>query len=71
MLAGPLAADDHINLKLQSDGQGVYAVIKTSNKAHRPASGPAVLPFVVLLAQQLTGHAGPLGGDGGTRAPSC
>ncbi|MFL5800955.1 MAG: hypothetical protein ACJ8CR_04360 [Roseiflexaceae bacterium] len=27
----PSAADDHINIKLQSDGVGVYAVTKTSN----------------------------------------
>lgn len=26
-----LAADDHINIKLQSDGKGIYAVTKTSN----------------------------------------
>src|SRR6266545_5470993 len=26
----PAAADDHINIKVQSDGEGVYAVTKTS-----------------------------------------
>jgi hypothetical protein len=38
---GVAAADDHINFKLQSDGQGVYVVTKTSNEA----SGD---PLVVL-----------------------
>jgi len=39
----PSAADDHINIKLQSDGQGVYAVTKTSNST-------ASAPLVVLLS---------------------
>jgi hypothetical protein len=30
------AADDHINIKLQSDGVGVYAVTKTSNSGSQP-----------------------------------
>ncbi|MFL5800954.1 MAG: hypothetical protein ACJ8CR_04355 [Roseiflexaceae bacterium] len=32
----PSAADDHINIKLQSDGVGVYAVTKTSNSGTQP-----------------------------------
>ncbi|MFL5800775.1 MAG: hypothetical protein ACJ8CR_03455 [Roseiflexaceae bacterium] len=39
----PGAADDHINIKLQSDGVGVYAVTKTSNE------GPSE-PLIVLLS---------------------
>jgi hypothetical protein len=39
-------ADDHINIKLQSDGQGVYAVTKTSN------SGTAE-PLILLLSCRL------------------
>jgi hypothetical protein len=39
----PSAADDHINIKLQSDGVGVYAVTKTSNST-------STQPLVVLLA---------------------
>lgn len=37
------AADDHINLKLQSDGKGIYVVVKTSYSA-------ATSPLIVLLA---------------------
>ena len=37
----PSAADDHINIKLQSDGLGVYAVTKTSNST-------ATQPLIVL-----------------------
>jgi hypothetical protein len=39
----PSAADDHINIKLQSDGAGVYAITKTSNEG-------ATEPLVVLLS---------------------
>jgi hypothetical protein len=39
----PSAADDHINIKLQSDSVGVYAVTKTSNT-------DASQPLVVLLS---------------------
>jgi hypothetical protein len=39
----PAAADDHINIKLQSDGVGVYVVTKTSNEG-------ATRPLVVLLS---------------------
>jgi hypothetical protein len=39
----PSAADDHINIKLQSDGVGVYAVTKTSNSS-------STQPLVVLLS---------------------
>jgi len=39
----PDAADDHINIKLQSDGVGIYAVTKTSNSG----SGE---PYIVLLS---------------------
>jgi hypothetical protein len=39
----PAAADDHINIKLQSDGVGVYAVTKTSNEG-------AAQPQIVLLS---------------------
>jgi hypothetical protein len=39
----PAAADDHINIKLQSDGVGVYAVTKTSNSSSNQ-------PLVVLLS---------------------
>ncbi len=39
----PVAADDHINIKLQSDGVGVYAVTKTSNEG-------STEPLVVLLS---------------------
>jgi hypothetical protein len=39
----PAAADDHINIKLQSDGDGVYAVTKTSNEG-------ASEPLIVLLS---------------------
>jgi hypothetical protein len=41
--SSPSAADDHINIKLQSDGVGVYAVTKTSNSG-------ADQPLVVLLS---------------------
>jgi hypothetical protein len=37
------AADDHINIKLQSDGTGIYAVTKTSNSS-------AGQPAIVLLS---------------------
>ncbi|HEY3227861.1 MAG TPA: PKD domain-containing protein, partial [Roseiflexaceae bacterium] len=39
----PAAADDHINIKLQSDGVGVYAVTKTSNSTSSQ-------PLIVLLS---------------------
>jgi hypothetical protein len=39
----PAAADDHINIKLQGDGVGVYAVTKTSNTG-------AGEPLIVLLS---------------------
>jgi hypothetical protein len=39
----PAAADDHVNIKLQSDGSGVYAVTKTSNEG-------ATEPLIVLLS---------------------
>jgi hypothetical protein len=39
----PAAADDHINIKLQSDGVGVYVVTKTSNTG-------ASEPLIVLLS---------------------
>ncbi len=39
----PAAADDHVNIKLQSDGVGVYAVTKTSNEGENE-------PLVVLLS---------------------
>jgi hypothetical protein len=39
----PDAADDHINIKLQSDGRGVYTVTKTSNSVSSQ-------PLIVLLA---------------------
>jgi hypothetical protein len=39
-------ADDHINIKLQSDGQGIYAVTKTSNSG-------ATEPLIVLLSCRL------------------
>jgi hypothetical protein len=39
----PSAADDHINIKLQSDGVGVYAVTKTSNSGTND-------PLIVLLS---------------------
>jgi hypothetical protein len=39
----PAAADDHINIKLQSDGLGVYIVTKTSNEG-------ATEPLIVLLS---------------------
>jgi hypothetical protein len=39
----PAAADDHINIKLQSDGNGVYVVTKTSNER-------ATEPLIVLLS---------------------
>jgi hypothetical protein len=39
----PAAADDHINIKLQTDGVGIYAVTKTSNSS-------STQPLVVLLS---------------------
>jgi hypothetical protein len=39
----PAAADDHINIKLQTDGVGIYAVTKTSNST-------STQPLVVLLS---------------------
>jgi PKD repeat protein len=36
----PAAADDHINIKVQSDGVGVYAVTKTSNST---SSAPLIV----------------------------
>jgi hypothetical protein len=42
----PAPADDHINIKLQSDGQGIYAVTKTSNSR-------ASEPLIVLLSCRL------------------
>ncbi len=39
----PAAADDHINVKLQSDGKGVYAVVKTSNTN-------SAAPLILLLS---------------------
>jgi PKD repeat protein len=39
----PAAADDHINIKLQSDGRGVYAVTKTSNTS-------SSAPLIVLVS---------------------
>jgi PKD repeat protein len=39
----PAAADDHLNIKLQSDGKGLYAVVKTSNTN-------SAAPLIVLLA---------------------
>jgi hypothetical protein len=41
--ASPSAADDHINIKLQSDGRGIYAVTKTSNSTGSQ-------PLIVLLS---------------------
>jgi PKD repeat protein len=39
----PAVADDHINIKLQSDGRGVYAVTKTSNTS-------SSAPLIVLVS---------------------
>src|SRR5262249_24256379 len=39
----PAAADDHINIKLQGDGKGVYAVTKTSNSN-------SAAPLIVMLS---------------------
>jgi hypothetical protein len=39
----PSAADDHINIKLQTDGVGIYAVTKTSNST-------STQPLIVLLS---------------------
>ena len=39
----PAVADDHLNIKLQSDGKGVYAVVKTSNTN-------SAAPLIVLLS---------------------
>ncbi len=39
----PAAADDHLNIKLQSDGKGIYAVVKTSNTN-------SAAPLILLLS---------------------
>ncbi len=39
----PAAADDHLNIKLQSDGKGIYAVVKTSNTN-------STAPLILLLS---------------------
>ena len=54
--SSPSAADDHINIKLQSDGVGVYAVTKTSNSVgSQPGrSPPTMSPSRVNAAQRAT-----------------
>ena len=39
----PAAADDHLNIKLQTDGKGIYAVVKTSNTN-------SAAPLILLLS---------------------